>query len=117
MPGSANTAAKLGAVSLAGAPMSIALWQHWFSFAAQLGKLAGAPFACILSPTFYCYACLTAAMLASLLQVAAHVDIAAKLGKPLIIDEFNIRRPNLQRNEGLELIYSLIHNSSATVAG
>ena len=50
-------------------------------------------------------------------QVQAVVSLAQAAGKPLIVDEFNIQRPISQRNEGLELIYSLLQNASSTVAG
>lgn len=51
------------------------------------------------------------------MQVAAVVNITSSLRKPLVIDEFDVRKPFSQRNEGLELIYGLIQNSSDAVAG
>ena len=50
-------------------------------------------------------------------QLQTVIGLAAAAGKPLIVDEFNIQRPISQRNEGLQLIYSLLQNSSASVAG
>lgn len=45
------------------------------------------------------------------------LSLAEAAGKPLVVDEFNIQRPITQRNEGLQLIYGLLQNSSSSVAG
>ena len=45
------------------------------------------------------------------------MNITSNLGKPLVVDEFDVRRPVSQRNEGLQLIYGLIQNSSDAIAG
>ena len=51
------------------------------------------------------------------MQVQAVLSLAKAAGKPLVVDEFNIQRPISQRNEGLQLIYGLLQNSSSSVAG
>ncbi len=44
-------------------------------------------------------------------------NLTEAAGKPLIVDEFNLQRPIAQRNEGLQLIYGLLMNTTAPVAG
>ncbi|KAL3155593.1 hypothetical protein ABBQ38_010850 [Trebouxia sp. C0009 RCD-2024] len=50
-------------------------------------------------------------------QVQAVLRVAQAAGKPLVVDEFNIQRPIRHRNEGLQLIYGMLQNSSSSVAG
>ena len=47
----------------------------------------------------------------------AVLGVAEAAGKPLVVDEFNIQRPIRHRNEGLQLIYGMLQNSSSSVAG
>ena len=44
-------------------------------------------------------------------------NLTEAAGKPLIVDEFNLQRPIAQRNEGLQLIYGLLQNTTSPVAG
>ncbi|DBA69277.1 TPA: hypothetical protein ACH3X2_013012 [Trebouxia sp. C0005] len=50
-------------------------------------------------------------------QVQTIFNLAEAAGKPLIVDEFNLQRPIAQRNEGLQLIYGLLQNTTSPVAG
>lgn len=50
-------------------------------------------------------------------QVQTIFSLTEAVGKPLIVDEFNLQRPIAQRNEGLQLIYGLLHNTTSPVAG
>lgn len=51
------------------------------------------------------------------MQVQSIFNLTEAAGKPLIVDEFNLQRPIAQRNQGLQLIYGLLQNTSSPVAG
>lgn len=50
-------------------------------------------------------------------QMQSVFNLTTAAGKPLLVDEFNVQRPIAQRNEGLQLIYGLLQNTTASVAG
>lgn len=51
------------------------------------------------------------------MQVQAHMQVAARVGKPMIIDEFNARRPHNWRNAYLKQIFALAEVDGSPVVG
>ena len=50
-------------------------------------------------------------------QVQAHMQAASQAAKPLVIDEFNSKRPIAQRNAFLNQIFALIDADGSPVVG